>query len=71
MTTIRTPCPGCGDDHEVDLAPEQILLLVGEESEGSYVFVCPECGELQDKPAPPKIAAVLEEAGVPRGTTGP
>jgi hypothetical protein len=63
MTTIRTPCPMC--EVEVDVPAEGVLLVIGEEDEeGTYCFVCPTCG-LQDKPAPPKLAAVLIEAGVP------
>lgn len=65
MPTVRTTCPGC-NGREVDLMSDDILLLFrGDDEEGTYAFVCPQCGELQDKPAPRRLAQVLIVAEVP------
>jgi hypothetical protein len=62
---LRMSCSSCG---EVDLPSNDILLLVQDgDEEGTYCFVCPECDELQDKPASATIAALLEALGVPLG----
>lgn len=64
MTTVRTLCPDCAI--EVDVKSDAILLLLqGDEEEGSYAFVCPQCDAFQDKPAPRKIAMLLIAAGCP------
>jgi predicted RNA-binding Zn-ribbon protein involved in translation (DUF1610 family) len=62
MTTIRTTCPRCG---EVDMGPEDILLLVARGGrEGTYRFTCPTCMDAVEKRADRKIVALLVSAGV-------
>ncbi|HEX6230406.1 MAG TPA: hypothetical protein VF029_01680 [Actinomycetota bacterium] len=62
MTTIRTTCPRCG---EVDMGPENILLLVARGGrEGTYRFTCPTCMDAVEKRADRKIVALLVSAGV-------
>lgn len=62
MTTIKTTCNHCGD---VELAPDDLVLeLDPTESEGNYRFACPECGDLQRRPANTRVVSVLLATGV-------
>jgi hypothetical protein len=62
MTTIKTTCQHCGDIelHPADLALE--LDPMGDQ--GSYLFVCPGCGDLQRRPANNRVVNVLLATGV-------
>lgn len=62
MTTIKTTCSHCGD---VELAPDDLVLeLDPNQSEGSYRFSCPECGDTQRRPANSRVVSVLLATGV-------
>ncbi|MEX0757503.1 MAG: hypothetical protein WD532_04745 [Acidimicrobiia bacterium] len=62
MTTIKTTCHDCGD---VELAPGDLVLeLEPGESEGTYRFSCPECGDTQRRPANSRVVSVLRATGV-------
>ena len=62
MTTIKTTCEHCG---EVHLGTSDISLeLRGDGTEGSYRFVCPECFEIQRRPATQRVVSILLATGV-------
>ncbi len=62
MTTIRTTCPKCG---AVEMGIEAVLLSLREGTdEGCYRFLCPNCFDTVEKPADPKIVALLMSVGV-------
>ena len=62
MTTIKTTCSACGD---VELTPEDLALeLEPSEESGNYRFNCPECGQIERRPANPRVVSVLLATGV-------
>lgn len=62
MTTIKTTCEHCGD---IELHPDDLALeLDPTGDQGSYLFVCPDCGELQRRPANTRVINVLLATGV-------
>ena len=62
MTTIRTTCPKCG---AVEMGIEAVLLSIHEGTDaGCYRFLCPNCLDTVEKPADPKIVALLMSVGV-------
>jgi len=62
MTTIKTTCSRCGD---VELTPKDLALeLDPSEESGSYRFRCPDCGDIQRRPANARVISVLLATGV-------
>ena len=62
MTTIRTTCSFCGD---VELIPTELSLeLTAMTGTGTYIFDCPECGDLQRRPANHRVVSILLATGV-------
>ncbi|MFA5889479.1 MAG: hypothetical protein WDA27_00770 [Actinomycetota bacterium] len=62
MTTIRATCPTCG---EVELTPDDILLMVCTQAAASYYqFDCPLCSEEVQKPADDRVVQLLISGGV-------
>jgi predicted RNA-binding Zn-ribbon protein involved in translation (DUF1610 family) len=62
MTTIKTTCSRCGD---VELTPNDLALeLEPSEESGTYRFNCPECGEVERRPANARVVSVLLATGV-------
>lgn len=62
MTTIKTTCDHCGD---VELRPTDLALELDPNREsGSYRFCCPECQEVQRRPATARVVSVLLATGV-------
>ena len=62
MTTIRTTCLLCGD---VELIPTELSLeLTALRGTGTYIFVCPECGDEQRRPANHRVVSILLATGV-------
>ena len=66
MTRIRIRCPQCSTT--ALLAPAQVLLAA-HRGGGSYLFTCPACGRVSDRPAGPEHVLLLAAAGIrPAGT---
>lgn len=62
MTTIKTTCELCGD---VELRPADLALELDPTREsGVYRFTCPNCIEVQRRPANPRVVNVLLATGV-------
>ncbi|NIA24629.1 MAG: hypothetical protein GWP04_03580 [Gammaproteobacteria bacterium] len=62
MTTIKTTCEQCGD---IELRPDDLNLELDPTNDsGSYLFRCPACGDLQRRPANPRVVNVLLATGV-------
>lgn len=62
MTTIKTTCSRCGD---VELTPRDLALeLEPNEESGTYRFNCPDCGEVERRPANARVVSVLLATGV-------
>ena len=62
MTTIKTTCSRCGDVH---LTPGDLALeLTSSSDEGTYMFTCPLCHQLQRRPANSRVVSVLLATGV-------
>lgn len=59
---ITTTCPTCG---EIDVAIEEVLLRVNEEtSRGACVVCCPHCGARFTKEADDSMMILLVSAGI-------
>ena len=62
MTSIKATCPRCG---EVDLTPDDIVLSVSTNGDGStYSFDCAGCNNRISKPADYRIVQLLISGGV-------
>lgn len=62
-TVIRVNCPGCKTT--LTLEPYEVLLRVGPEPhDAGYRFICRWCGARVDYSAPPRLVAMLRNAGV-------
>jgi hypothetical protein len=62
VTTIKATCPKCD---EVELAPEDLELFVCTYAPASfYLFECPDCRTVVQKPADDRVVQLLISGGV-------
>lgn len=64
MTVIRTMCTNCSAD--LEMAPADLHLVTYDRGDADfYEFVCPDCGDLVQKPADVHVIRVLRFGKVP------